>query len=104
MSIHPSLRSSDKNKKARSVLKRTERLKIMLEKGQWKEGDDVFGLPKIKTLRIKIKKEKVAKAAEETAAATAEGAAPAAGGEEAKTPPAPSTGKAPAAAKSQTKK
>ena len=43
MSIHPSLRSSDKNKKQRSVLKRTERLKIMLEKKLWKEGDDVFG-------------------------------------------------------------
>lgn len=61
MSIHPSLSSSDKNKKQRSVLKRTERLKTMLEKKLWKEGDDVFGLPKIKTIRIKIKKEKVEK-------------------------------------------
>lgn len=71
MSIHPSLRSSDKGKKQRSVLKRTERLKIMLEKGNWKEGDRVFGLPKIKTVRIKIKKEK----AEKVAAAAIEGAA-----------------------------
>lgn len=60
MSIHPSLRSSEKNKKQRSVLKRTERLKLMLEKGSWKEGGDIYGLPKIKTLRIKIKKEKAA--------------------------------------------
>lgn len=74
MSIHPSLSISDKDKKARSVLKRTERLKSMQEKGQWKEGDDVFGLPKIKTIRIKIKKEK----AEKTEAAAVEGAAPAA--------------------------
>ena len=58
MAIHPSLKSADKDKKARSVLKRTERLKTMMEKKMWKEGDDVFGLPKIKTIRIKIKKEK----------------------------------------------
>lgn len=68
MAIHPSLNSSDKNKKARSVLKRTERLRIMLEKGDWKEGDDVYGLPKIKTIRIKIKKEKAAEKPEEAAA------------------------------------
>lgn len=61
MSIHPSLSSSKKNKKLGSVLKRIERLRIMLEKGEWKEGDEVFGLPKIKTIRIKIKKEKAAK-------------------------------------------
>ncbi|MBU3958989.1 MAG: small basic protein [Candidatus Omnitrophica bacterium] len=76
MSIHPSLRSSDKDNLQRSVLKRIERLRIMLEKGKWQEGDRVFGLPKIKTLRIKIKKEK---AAEKTAeAVAAEAVAPAA--------------------------
>ncbi len=73
MSIHPSLNSPEKDKKPRSVLKRTERLRTMLEKGQWKEGDEVYGLAKIKVVRIKIKKEKAEKA--ETAAATAEGAA-----------------------------
>lgn len=73
MSIHPSLSISDKDKKQRSVLKRTERLRTMSEKGKWKQGDSVFGLPKIKTIRIKIKKEKAEKT--ETAAAGAEGAA-----------------------------
>lgn len=73
MSIHPSLRSAGKGAKQQTVLKRTERLNSMIEKKQWKEGDNVFGLPKIKTIRIKIKKEKV-----EKAAATAEGTAPAA--------------------------
>ena len=67
MSIHPSLTVSEKDKKQRSVLKRAERIKMMMDKGKWKEGDSVFGLPKIKTLRIKIKKEKVEKA--ETAVA-----------------------------------
>lgn len=75
MSIHPSLKLSDKDKKQRSVLKRTERLRMMLEKDQWKPGDEVCGLPKIKTLRIKIKKEKAAEKVEATAT---EGAAPAA--------------------------
>ncbi|OGX19197.1 MAG: hypothetical protein A3K83_07130 [Omnitrophica WOR_2 bacterium RBG_13_44_8b] len=74
MSIHPSLSISDKDKKQRSVLKRTERIRMMMGKGEWNEGDKVFGLPKIKTVRIKIKKEKVAK--EE--AVTAQTAAPAA--------------------------
>jgi len=46
-----------------------------MSKKQWKEGDDVFGLPKMKSLRIKIKKEKVEKA---EAAATPGAAAPAA--------------------------
>ena len=63
MSIHPSLKLSDKDKKQRPVLKRTERLRAMMEKEQWKPGDKVCGLPKIKTLRIKIKKEKAAEKA-----------------------------------------
>ncbi|MCM8800817.1 MAG: small basic protein [Candidatus Omnitrophica bacterium] len=68
MSIHPSLSFSDKDKKSRSVLKRIERLKIMMEKGLWKEGDSVFGLPKIKTVKIKVKKERPKEAAEATQA------------------------------------
>lgn len=72
MSLHPSLSISDKDKKQRSVLKRSERIRNMMEKGQWKEGDDIYRLPKIKTIRIKIKKEK----AEKVETATAEGATP----------------------------
>jgi len=75
MSIHPSLTISEKDKNVRSVLKRTERIRQMQEKGKWKEGDSVYGLPKIKTLRIKIKKEKVEKVEAET---PGEGAQPAA--------------------------
>jgi hypothetical protein len=54
---------------------------MMLEKGKWKEGDKVYGLPKIKTVRIKIKKEKAEKTAETAAGATAETAAAPAGKE-----------------------
>lgn len=86
MSIHPSLAISESDKKQRSVLKRTERIRLMQDKGQWKEGDRVYGLPKIKAVRIKIKKEKVEKAADATtgeataAPAGKEAAAPKAGG------------------------
>ncbi len=75
MSIHPSLSLSEKGKKHKSVLKRSERLKHMIDKGQWKEGDSVFGLPKIKIVKMKIKKEKAEKAATETTAAGPEAAA-----------------------------
>ena len=68
MSIHPSLSSSEKAKKVRSVLKRAERLKILMDKDSWKQGQSIFALPKIKTIRIKIKKEKAAPAAAEAAA------------------------------------
>lgn len=75
MSIHPSLSASLKNRKQRSVLKRTERIKYLKDKGLFNdETSSVFGLPKIKFVKIKIKKEKPT----EKAAATAEGAAPAA--------------------------
>ncbi|RKY29445.1 MAG: small basic protein [Candidatus Omnitrophota bacterium] len=72
MSIHSSLNTSEKNKKMRSVLKRAERLKILMEKGEWEEGKSIFGLPKIKTARIKIKKEKAAPATAAPAAGATE--------------------------------
>ena len=60
-----------KNKKQRSVLKRIERIRHFLDKGSFNEESPVFGLPKIKVLKIKVKKEKT----EEKPAAS--GAAPA---------------------------
>ncbi len=79
MSIHPSLVGA-KSKRHRSVLKRFERIKTLQDKDKWKEEDSVFGLPKLKIIRIKIKKEKAAaEATTETgavAAGTAASAAP----------------------------
>ena len=60
MSIHPSLGAAVKGKQQKSVLKRTERIKYMMNKGLWKEDSKVFGMPKIKAFRLKIKKEKAA--------------------------------------------
>ena len=72
MSQHPSLRSKVKGKQHRSVLKRFERVKTLKEKEEWKDGDSVFGLIKLKLLKFKLKKEKAAPAEE---GALAEGAA-----------------------------
>lgn len=59
MSIHRSLSLKEKEKKSRSVLTRLERIKILMDKGVFKEESfSCFGLPKIKVLKIKIKKEK----------------------------------------------
>lgn len=108
MSQHPSLRISDKDKKQRSVLKRHERIKTLKEKEKWAEEEDsVYGLPKVKVTRFKIKKEKAA-AAETAEGAAAPGAAPAAPGAApaaGKAAPAKDAGKAPAAdAKKEAKK
>jgi len=74
MSIHPSLGSAVKGKQAKSVLKRSERIKHMMSKGLWKDDSKVFGLPKIKAIRLKVKKDK---AADKPAEEGAEGAKPA---------------------------
>jgi small basic protein (TIGR04137 family) len=64
MSQHQSLKSAAKDKKIRSVLNRFERIKKLREKDKWEEGQSVFGLPKVKVLKLKVKKGK-SKAAEE---------------------------------------
>ncbi len=102
MSQHPSLRISDKDKKQRSVLKRHERIKTLKEKEKWTEEEDsVYGLPKVKVTRFKIKKEKAAAAETAEGTAAAPGAAAAAPG----AAPAKEAGKAPGAdAKKEAKK
>ncbi|MDD4954969.1 MAG: small basic protein [Candidatus Omnitrophica bacterium] len=74
MGLHSSLKRAEKLTSTRSIMKRTERLKWLKEKGAWKEGDRVMGLPKIKVVKLKtVKKEK----AKEEAPAEAGAAAPA---------------------------
>jgi len=68
MSIHKSLRISSTLKRYRNVLTRTERIGAMQEKGTWKEGDPVFGLPKI-SAGFKMKKAKSTSSAAPAAAA-----------------------------------
>lgn len=82
MSMHPSLSSAaKKGGKKGSVMSRVERIKFMIGKDQWKLGDKVFGLPKIKSIKINVKKEKTEKVAEAAGAKPAvAGAKPAAAG------------------------
>ena len=76
----------------RSVLTRLERLRTLLAKGTWNETMSPLGLPKVKHLKVTVKKEKAAAPAAEGApaggAAPAEGAAPAGATKPAATKPA----------------
>jgi small basic protein (TIGR04137 family) len=49
MSVHSSLRSKGAITAKRNVLKRFERINIMMQKGKWKKGDRALGLPKTKS-------------------------------------------------------
>ena len=65
MGLHPSLKRAEKLGGSRSVMKRTERIKWLKEKGKWNEDDPVLGLPKIKIIKLKALKKEKAKEAEE---------------------------------------
>ena len=61
MSQHASLRSDKKGGHYRNVLKRWEKIKHLLKKEKWvKEEDSVFNLPKVKRIKLKIKKKRSA--------------------------------------------
>ncbi len=84
MSQHPSLRSDSVGTKHRNVFKRFERVKKLQAMGKWSDASSAYNLPKVKSLKIKMKKvkePKVPAAGEEAAApgtgATAAAAAPA---------------------------
>lgn len=66
----------------RNVLSRAERIAKLKEQERWQDGGSVLGLPKVRVVKLALKKKKKAKAEEgaEGAAAPAGGAAaPAAG-------------------------
>ncbi len=48
MSMHPSLKASSRIRKKRNVLKRYERVDLLMEQGKYKPGQKVWGLPKTK--------------------------------------------------------
>jgi small basic protein (TIGR04137 family) len=75
MTIDKSLRVKAGAISNRNVLTRAERIVKLQEAERWKEGDRVLGLPKVRVLKLALKKKKKAKAEE-----GAEGAKPAAGG------------------------
>lgn len=69
MSIDKSLRRKDTLARARSVLTRDERIKILQDEERWPAGRSPLGLPKVKVLKVGKKGKKPAK---EEAAAEAE--------------------------------
>lgn len=46
MSVHKSLKLKGSLKRARNVLTRAERIEVMQERGAWKKGRSIYGLPK----------------------------------------------------------
>ena len=83
MSQHPTLKIDSVGAKHRNVLNRTERIKKMQEQNKWQERTSVYNLPKVKSMKIKVKKTK-----EAPAEGAAGAAAPAAGAAAAKVAPA----------------
>ena len=81
MTMDKSLRLRRGLMRSRSVLTRGERLAKLKETERWKEGESVFGLPKVRVYKLTMKKKKKKKEeeGEEGAAAAAgeEAAAPA---------------------------
>jgi len=60
MSIHKSLKLKNNLERQRSVLTRWERIEKLKETDSWQDGDEVTGLPKVRT-KFKIKSRKSAK-------------------------------------------
>ena len=78
MSQHSSLRIDPTRTRHRNVLKRHERIQRLIELEKWNERSSAFGLPKVRSLKIKVKKVKSEKAEGQAAAAgVTPGAAPA---------------------------
>ena len=78
MSIDKSLRRKNTLERARNVLTRGERIKVLKDEERWQEGRSPYALPKVRVHRIVIKKVKKAKE-EEKPAGEGEAAAPAEG-------------------------
>ena len=80
MSIDKSLKRRRGGSSNRSVLTRAERIKKLQDLEKWPDGRSPFGLPKVRVVKIVLKKAKKEKAAEGDAAAApgADAAKPAA--------------------------
>ena len=71
MSVDKSLKMSGKLRRHRSVLSRAERIERLIDEEKWEDGKSVFGLPKVKTVRVRRRGK--AKEKPEAAEAQAEG-------------------------------
>lgn len=64
MSIDKSLKRKSALARSRSVLTRAERIKTLQDQEKWTDGRSPFGLPKVRVIKIVLKKAKKEKAAE----------------------------------------
>jgi small basic protein (TIGR04137 family) len=81
MSIHSSLRSrTGATETLKNVLKRHERVRLLMDQGKWADGRSMFGLPKIKPAKIKAAKKAAKAEGEKKEVAEASTAAPAPAG------------------------
>ncbi len=71
MSIDKSLRRKNSLVRARNVLTRGERIKVLQDEERWQDGRSPYNLPKVRVVKIVVKKVKKAK---EEEGAAAEGA------------------------------
>lgn len=58
MSIDKSLRRKNSLQRTRNVLKRTERINQLKNEERWPEGRSPYGLPKVKVVKLVLKKAK----------------------------------------------
>jgi small basic protein (TIGR04137 family) len=65
MTIDKSLKIKAGSVKMRNVLTRAERLRKLKSDDRWQEGDPVFGIPKVRVVKISMKKKKKAKKEDE---------------------------------------
>ena len=72
MSIDKSLVSKGKLTRHRNVLTRAERVKLLNNEGLWEEGRSAFGLPKVKTVKVRKKAKVEKEKTEEVTAPTGE--------------------------------
>ena len=65
MTIDKSLKIKAGSVKTRNVLTRAERLEKLIGEDRWNEGDNVYGLPKVRVVKISMKKKKKVKKPDE---------------------------------------
>jgi len=80
MTIDKSLKVKGSGIQNRNVLTRAERIEKLMAAEKFKEGDKVLGLPKVRVVKLSLKKKKKAKTEEGAEAAKGGAATPAAGG------------------------
>ncbi len=76
MAIDKSLKIKAGSIKTRNVLTRAERIERLKEQDRWSEEDSVLGLPKVRVMKMGLKKKKKVKKEEETEEGTDAAATP----------------------------